>query len=764
MNQKSSKVEKLDWDRSQLSQILCTIQHNEKRSVRHGHFHSTGSRREDQDTVEKLASRVYFADRYKYGTGESFQNNQGRPFQLPRIQNNNTYKYEQTVWRHTSQDITLPGTIYSFPQPPSKKHTLNTIQTANILQDLNLFHNPQEEKTFTKLPKQILDVDPEFFKIIQGRRIKSKFDSNYVSNVRRVLLTKLRIGVIKDEIDKIKRQFIRDKNMIDVTRDKLTQDYFKYEQFIRNDYKQVMLIENQSKLSWQRLSQAQEEHDSAHKDYYDVRISLFELDEKWTHAKLCKNFVYLMTSLSQVRDDEQKLVLINKVNALNLMKMSNTLEDIVDNFKRDLETVKQEIQERKCMKKDSRQDKKKLEKKKTTEYEIYDDDDDDDTFKTEKVENIQDSEEKTEEKVKDIQEDFRYEQTIHTNELVDEKTGENQNIQETTENVDKLIGEGIDPEEVDDGDNSKDEFINLIIMDDVKLEKHRDITKTSDIEINMNEKFQEELGFDLKDIDIDDDYDMKNIEETSVIFEKLDLENMNVLLQKENIQDKLEQCKKMNETSEEYFTSKAKHLRHTVETLSEKMEALQTDIGEIRNDIKNNYEAYINDICSNKNYLVLQVLIADLYERCISKNKNLHYLSTLEQLTQFQDNIQDLLSRINVIPIQFVSEAKAFVSKNMEETNRSATNAKRKLNELDNYLQHLERTLMPKYKKIGKPLHRRSKPPTSPLPRLKQAKSLTQDEMDYLMFFTDFDSKAPSADQLAQTYLNQRKMKHCTEK
>jgi hypothetical protein len=68
-------------------------------------------------------------------------------------------------------------------------------------------------------------------------------------------------------------------------------------------YTQVMLIENQSKLSWQRLSQAQEEHDSAHKDYYDVRISLFELDEKWTHAKLCKNFVYLMTSLSQVRGE-----------------------------------------------------------------------------------------------------------------------------------------------------------------------------------------------------------------------------------------------------------------------------------------------------------------------------------------------------------------------------------------------------------------------------------------------------------------------------
>lgn len=62
-----------------------------------------------------------------------------------------------------------------------------------------------------------------------------------------------------------------------------------------------MQMENRYRLSEQRLTIAQQDHEAAHNDYYDVRISLFELDEAWTQAKLCKNFVNLMTSLNQVK-------------------------------------------------------------------------------------------------------------------------------------------------------------------------------------------------------------------------------------------------------------------------------------------------------------------------------------------------------------------------------------------------------------------------------------------------------------------------------
>lgn len=46
-------------------------------------------------------------------------------------------------------------------------------------------------------------------------------------------------GVIKDEITKVKSKFFKDNKVVEITRDKLTQDYIKYERFVRNDYKQV---------------------------------------------------------------------------------------------------------------------------------------------------------------------------------------------------------------------------------------------------------------------------------------------------------------------------------------------------------------------------------------------------------------------------------------------------------------------------------------------------------------------------------------------
>lgn len=155
-------------------------------------------------------------------------------------------RYEQTLWRNFSQDISLPlqvtqdfhslprkisprrpatqetpslttmyksslafrkkSTPFVFPSkfsalskdcppfPPHKKHTLNTIQRECILQDLNLFDTPAQEREETKVPKTILNVDPDFFSVIHGRKIRSKFEPNYVATVRRVLLTKLRIG------------------------------------------------------------------------------------------------------------------------------------------------------------------------------------------------------------------------------------------------------------------------------------------------------------------------------------------------------------------------------------------------------------------------------------------------------------------------------------------------------------------------------------------------------------------------------------------
>lgn len=49
-------------------------------------------------------------------------------------------------------------------------------------------------------------------------------------------------GVINDEITKVKSKFLKDNKVVEITREKLTQDYIKYERFVRNDYKQVSIF------------------------------------------------------------------------------------------------------------------------------------------------------------------------------------------------------------------------------------------------------------------------------------------------------------------------------------------------------------------------------------------------------------------------------------------------------------------------------------------------------------------------------------------
>uniref|UniRef100_A0A8D8QLN8 Uncharacterized protein n=1 Tax=Cacopsylla melanoneura TaxID=428564 RepID=A0A8D8QLN8_9HEMI len=313
-------------------------------------------------------------------------------------------------------------------------------------------------------------------------------------------------------------------------------------------------------------------------------------------------------------------------------------------------------------------------------------------------------------------------------------------------------------EEYDFTDSDEDEFIKLIIMDDTELEKDQTEHQTTrigdSVDADIYQQLKDELDFDLNDID--QDYNMDNVDNIGIVLDKLDAENMNVLLQKENVKDKLEQYRKIKETTEEQFELKTELLKTTVAELEEQVNQMRDEIELIRNDIKMNYEAYMNETCSNKTNMVLEVLIADLYQRCVSKH--LHTYTTLELLTQFQDRVQFLLASINILPKPIVDAAKAFVTRNITETNKSAAHAQRKLNELDNYVHHLERSLAPPYKKVGKPLLRRSQPPTTPPPKLKQIQTLTQDDLDYLTLFTDFDPRTDNAEEVAKKYLSQRKI------
>lgn len=289
-------------------------------------------------------------------------------------------------------------------------------------------------------------------------------------------------------------------------------------------------------------------------------------------------FKYFLGTITQmlliVSDDEEKLVLINKVNALNQMNVSNTLEDIVENFKRDLETIKREVEEKKMTNIDTR-DKKKLLKRITTEYDIYEDDldasgvpqeidDGNDKEEDEVKGSIQQHtpEQKTEQDKMDgaavtitESEDLTATETVdgkvtvfeesedNTKEIldkdtkdisetseIDEKSGQTE-AEDVTKGTEEITDEIKDPiEEKDDSEDFDEEFIKLIIKDDAKLVKDTPSKEIVYVKPITDEQFTEELGFDLADIENEDD--LESLDKISTILEKLDEDNMNVLLQK----------------------------------------------------------------------------------------------------------------------------------------------------------------------------------------------------------------------------------------
>uniref|UniRef100_A0A8D8ZBM3 Uncharacterized protein n=3 Tax=Cacopsylla melanoneura TaxID=428564 RepID=A0A8D8ZBM3_9HEMI len=187
-------------------------------------------------------------------------------------------------------------------------------------------------------------------------------------------------------------------------------------------------------------------------------------------------------------------------------------------------------------------------------------------------------------------------------------------------------------EEYDFTDSDEDEFIKLIIMDDTELEKDQTEHQTTrigdSVDADIYQQLKDELDFDLNDID--QDYNMDNVDNIGIVLDKLDAENMNVLLQKENVKDKLEQYRKIKETTEEQFELKTELLKTTVAELEEQVNQMRDEIELIRNDIKMNYEAYMNETCSNKTNMVLEVLskyLCRFYVTYISKMslKNLKF-------------------------------------------------------------------------------------------------------------------------------------------
>lgn len=236
--------------------------HLKKKSVRN-HYFSAGLKVNDDNQRDLLT--------------------ESSPFVYPKDLEEMSFNVMSKAWRDKLKRRELSVKC-------SKKTNYRTRQQQDVL---NRMYVKEPE---TKGMKTLLDLDPEFFSLVEGRPLFEKFRvRKYVHDVREVLRTRIVTGFREDEVDLIEENFASEQVMIDKIRNAYQTYVDTFEEFLYNDHTSSMKLLRQSEKEASIATDKYEEFRKLSKDYGNLKYSVYNLEEKWRNCKMYQKFLYLVS-------------------------------------------------------------------------------------------------------------------------------------------------------------------------------------------------------------------------------------------------------------------------------------------------------------------------------------------------------------------------------------------------------------------------------------------------------------------------------------
>ncbi|XP_018574286.1 coiled-coil domain-containing protein 38 [Anoplophora glabripennis] len=173
-------------------------------------------------------------------------------------------------------------------------------------QKLDLLKRLYVEETPAEGMRTVTDINPNYFKIIQGRPIPEKLDiREYIETVRDSLRTKIVIGYREDDIALIDETLLLEQTIIDVVKENLQSYVDTFENFLLEDHSSAMRLlresDEVSKITFNKYL----EHNAVAQKHAALNSSLFNVEDKWRMCKTYQKFLYAVSPLSW--KTEQKL-------------------------------------------------------------------------------------------------------------------------------------------------------------------------------------------------------------------------------------------------------------------------------------------------------------------------------------------------------------------------------------------------------------------------------------------------------------------------
>lgn len=262
------------------------------------------------------------------------------PFVYPKDLEEFAYKVMSKAWRDNLRRKELKF----------KYNERNNYLSRQQLDILNRLYVKDPEETSIKT---ILDIDPEFFSIVEDRPIREKFKiSNYVEDMRKLTRLKIICGYRQDEIDLIEQNFNEEQRLIDDVKRNYEQYVNAFEEFLYYDHTSSMKLLSESEKQAGLAAEKYEQYAELLKDFGNLRYKVYNLEEKWRSCKMYQKFLYLVSPiywrrkhdyyhLSQKESHQSLASEISTVFGRYKLQSSGnvlSLEDLVDQFIDDCNT------------------------------------------------------------------------------------------------------------------------------------------------------------------------------------------------------------------------------------------------------------------------------------------------------------------------------------------------------------------------------------------------------------------------------------------
>ncbi|KAF7279217.1 cilia- and flagella-associated protein 100-like [Rhynchophorus ferrugineus] len=212
--------------------------------------------------------------------------NEPSPFQYPKDLEEFAHKVMTKAWRN---DVRIKELKMSCSRKPGYKDR----QRRDLLNRLYV-----EEPKVTDM-KTILDLAPEYFKVVEGRPIPDRLDiRKYIETVRESLRTKIVNGYREDDIMLIEENLLLEQKIIDSIRDNYNKYVNVFEEFLYRDHTSSMQLLKDSEKAAREAYDKYEEYKAVLKKFGAIRSSVYNSEEKWRNCQMYEKFLYLVSPFS----------------------------------------------------------------------------------------------------------------------------------------------------------------------------------------------------------------------------------------------------------------------------------------------------------------------------------------------------------------------------------------------------------------------------------------------------------------------------------